>query len=576
MVGIAAVPPFVVVAAATVAVWRLPRRPGHLVGAALTGLVVPWSVLVPGGRAYEVWFLGFEAVLVNVDGLSRLMGVIFGFIGAIAVLYASASNADRAMTAYAVSYVASSLGAVFAGDWLTLVFFWELMAATSTLLVWQHGGRAIRAGYRYAIAHGVGGSLLMIGVIWHYTAAGTFVFGGGITGGTAAALVALGIGVNVGFIGLHTWLPDTYPRPHTAASVFLCVYSTKTGVYAMARAFPEGNLWIAYMGGAMAVFGAYVALLQTDMRRLLSYHIQSQVGYMIAGIGIGTALAVAGGMAHVFNHILYKSLLFMTAGIVIQRTGEEDLNRLGGLAREMPVTAIVFAVAALSIAGFPGFNGFVSKGMVVTAAHDEHLDGLWWLLIVGGLGTFLSFIKFGYYTFLHGPADRPVADANRGQTIAITAVGGLCVLYGVYPDALFAILPGAGAAEAHPFTVDHVAEGLVLAAGGLVGFALLRGPLAGVRSVPDVDYVYTRAVFYGTAAIAGSIARVYTAADDVAVGLTVRLARLFDDPAAAVRWARFGPSGPTEGATEATLRVGLGVSLLIVIGVLVAVIALLL
>ncbi|ERH01809.1 MAG: formate hydrogenlyase subunit 3/multisubunit Na+/H+ antiporter, MnhD subunit [Halonotius sp. J07HN6] len=197
----------------------------------------------------------------------------------------------------------------------------------------------------------------------------------GIAGGLPAALAAIGIGVNVGFIGLHTWLPDTYPRPHIAASVFLCVFTTKTGVYGMYRAFPDGHIAIAYMGGAMAVLGATYALFQNDMRRLLSYHIQSQVGYMIAGVGIGGALAQAGAFAHVFNHILYKGLLFMTAGVVIYRTGEESLKKLGGLAREMPITAGAFSVAALSIAGFPGFNGFVSKGIVISASHYSFGEG---------------------------------------------------------------------------------------------------------------------------------------------------------------------------------------------------------
>ncbi|MEF8813618.1 MAG: proton-conducting transporter membrane subunit, partial [Halovenus sp.] len=394
------VPPGLFVLAAALLAVVLPRRLGHAVGVLATGGVASIAWLAPEGAHLQVTVFGvFEAVLYNVDPFSRLMGLIFGFIGAVAVIYSSASDADRIQTAFALSYVGTSLGAVYAGDWLTLVFFWELMAVTSTLLVWHYGGVAVRAGFRYAVLHGIGGSLLLAGIVWHYAEVGSVAFSAhpGMAGGIPAALAAVGIGVNVGFVGLHAWLPDTYPRPHLAASVFLCVYTTKTGVYGMFRAFPDGHLWIAYMGGAMAVFGAFVALLQSDMRRLLSYHIQSQVGYMVAGVGLGgaaigyggaeyyyDALATAGAFGHVFNHILYKGLLFMTVGVIIYRTGKETLDEVGGLGRHMPLTAITFAVAALSIAGFPGFNGFVSKGMIIGAADKKELEALWYLLLLGG------------------------------------------------------------------------------------------------------------------------------------------------------------------------------------------------
>jgi multicomponent Na+:H+ antiporter subunit D len=538
MVEFTAMPPALLVVAAALVVPLASRRVGHAVGAIATAVVTVWSYGVPAGTYLQTTFLGFEVALFNVDDFSRLMGIIFGLIGTVAVLYSYASDADNAQTAYAVSYVGTSLGAVFAGDWLVLLFFWELMAITSTVLVWHYGGKAVRAGFRYAILHGIGGSLLMVAIVWHYVEVGSFLFGAGEAAGIAAGfpalLAAIGIGVNVGFVGLHAWLPDTYPRPHVAASVFLCVYTTKTGVYAMYRAFPDGNVAIAYMGGVMAVFGATYALFQNDMRRLLSYHIQSQVGYMIAGVGIGTALGQAGAMAHVFNHILYKGLLFMTAGVVIYRTGRESLKKLGGLGREMPVTAVAFTVAALSIAGFPGFNGFVSKGIVISASHYDFPAGpvavgdfhtLELLLLIGGVGTFLSFIKFGYYAFLHGEYDDSVADANRGQTAAMVAVAALCVFYGVFDGALFAILPfdvTSKSVVSHvykTYTFDHVVEGLALAAIALVGFVLIKKPLERYGgSVPDIDAVYSPATFYGTRTIVVGVTETYAAVDRLAVG----------------------------------------------------------
>jgi len=577
------IPPFLFVLAAALVVPLLGRRGGHALGVLATAAVVPYVWLVPGGEHLPTLLFGFDAVLFNVDGFSRLMGVIFGFIGAVAVLYSWASGADERQTAFALGYVATSLGAVFAGDWLTLILFWELMAVTSTLLVWHYGGRAVRAGFRYALLHGVGGTLLLGAIAWHYVAAGTFLFtGDGLAGVVAPVLAAVGIGVNVGFIGLHAWLPDTYPRPHIAASVFLCVYTTKTGVYGMFRAFPEGEIAVAYMGALMAVFGAGMALLQGDMRRLLSYHIQSQVGYMVAGVGLGGALATAGAFGHVFNHILYKSLLFMTVGVVIYRTGEEHLENLGGLWRHLPVTAFAFLIAALSIAGFPGFNGFVSKGMVLGAAHKKHYDVIWYLLLAGGVGTFLSFIKLGYYVFLHGEYDGDVRPANVGQKVAMVAVAIPCVVLGVYPPALFRVLPDTGSYEYTTYTVGHVEEGLILAALGVIGFVILKKPLSKVGRVPDVDAIYNRAGFYGTRALVVGVTELYAAVDRAVVAGSSAVAGAVRNPAETLD--RIGAVGViagddalTNGArerTEVDLRAGFGTSVLLV--VLLVVVALLL
>jgi len=602
-----ALPPAAIVLTAALLVAVLPRSVGHAVGIAATLGVAAISWFAPEGAHLTVTLFGtFDAVLYNVDLFSRLMGLIFGFIGAVAVLYSYASDADSPQTAFALSYVGTSLGAVFAGDWLTLIFFWELMAVTSTLLVWHYGGAAVRAGFRYAVLHGIGGSLLLAAVVWYLTdpavvaaADGNpLVFSdhvdGAVTGGMLAAdsavpavLAAVGIGVNVGFVGLHTWLPDTYPRPHIAASVFLCVYTTKTGVYGMYRAFPDGHLWIAYMGGAMAVFGAFTALLQSDMRRLLSYHIQSQVGYMVAGVGLAgasvgyggekyyyDALAAAGAFGHVFNHILYKGLLFMTVGVIIYRTGHETLDEVGGLGRKMPLTAITFTVAALSIAGFPGFNGFVSKGMIIGAAHKKHLDVLWYLLLIGGIGTFLSFIKLGYFAFVEGSYDGMVKDANRGQSVALVSVASLCVIFGLFPQLLFEILPvPADAYEYTTFTVGHIGEGVGLAAVALVAFVFLKGPLHHVGKVPDVDYLYNRAMFYGGRAVVVATTEVFAAVDRVAVQFVRTCYWIGANPVAAVqRIDRNFPDADRAAdggqASRLYLRAGAGTTVLVLGAVL--------
>jgi multicomponent Na+:H+ antiporter subunit D len=578
------VPPFVPVLLAAVLLPFLGRRAGHVLGILATAVVVPYVWLSPSGQHLGVKLFGFDAVLYNVDPFSTLMGLIFGFIGAVAVLYSWYSDASPLQTAFALSYVGTSLGTVFGGDWLTLIFFWELMAVTSTLLVWHYGGRAVRAGFRYAVLHGVGGTLLLGAVVWHYVEVGSFLFSAapsGMSGAVAPVLAAVGIGVNVGFIGLHAWLPDTYPRPHIAASVFLCVFTTKTGVYGMYRAFPDGNIAIAYMGGLMAVFGATYALFQNDMRRLLSYHIQSQVGYMVAGVGIGTALGQAGAMAHVFNHILYKALLFMTAGIVIYRTGKESLKKLGGLGREMPMTAVAFTVAALSIAGFPLFNGFVSKGIIISASHYDFPAGpaavgdfhtLELLLLLGGVGTFLSFIKFGYYAFFHGEYDGSVTDANRGQTVAMVSLAALCIFYGIFDGALFALLPydvtdASVVSKVYvTYTVDHIVEGLALAAIGLVGFVLIKKPLSSIDRVPDIDSLYNPAVLYGMRAVVVGTTGLFATVDRTVVTATRLIGDILKNPEGILQ--RFTSQDSVQ------MRADIGTSVVLVALVIVAVLIL--
>jgi multicomponent Na+:H+ antiporter subunit D len=568
----AVAPPAFVVLGAAILVPFLSRRIGHALGFGAAAIVAVWALLMPAGTYLPVSFLGFDAVLFNVDAFSRVMGVIFGFIGAAAVLYSYSTDARTRQTGFALGYVGTSLGAVFAGDWLTLLFFWELMAVTSTLLVWDYGGEAVRAGFRYAIYHGVGGSLLMIAVVWHYVEVGSFLFSAadGITAGIPAAIAAVGIGVNVGFVGLHTWLPDTYPRPHVAASVFLSVYTTKTGVYGLARAFPDGSLAIAYMGAAMALVGVVYALLQNDMRRLLSYHIQSQVGYMVAGVGVGTALATAGAFAHVFNHILYKALLFMTAGVVIARTDEGNLKYLGGLGRALPVTALAFTVAALSISGFPGFNGFVSKGMITAAAHKEHLDGIFYILLAAGVGTFMSFIKFGYYAFLKESSGTwAVRQSVAGQRIAMLGVAALCVVLGLFPDALFALLPGS-TADAHPFTLSHLAEGFGLAVLGVVGFRLLKAPLSKVGPGIDVDRVLEPLTFYGVRGVVRGVTDLFAVVDRGVVATARRALAAAGDPYGTIRGPLSGVVGGEEPLRDGSLRAGIATSVLLVVVVLAA------
>lgn len=516
-----AVPPAVLVLIVAALALILPRKVGYGLSAIALAAVVPWSFGIEDGVHTEAILFGFDLAVVAGDPASRLMGVIFGLFGLTAVGYAYSTDADRAHLAFGLGYVGTSLGAVFAGDWLTLLLFWEGMTVMSTVLVWLYGGQAVRAGYRYALAHGIGGSLLLAGIAVHAVDGGLtsqvlWFDGSGLSSGIAAILGGIGIGVNAAFIGVHYWLPDTYSRPHVAASVFMTAFTTKTAVYAAFRAFPEGNLYLAFMGAAMTVFGATFALMQKDMRRLLAYHIQAQVGYMMAGIGIGGALGVAGGFAHLFNHILYKGVLFMAAGILIIRTGQNRLDKFGAVGTTAPVTLGAFLIGALAITGVPGFNGFVSKGMILDAADaaDMHF-ALTVLLWLGVIGTFASFIKFGYYAFMKGERE-PIRDVSPVNVGSMGILAGLCVLLGLWYQPLIDILPMADQLpELKPYSTGHLIEGIGLGIAGLIAFVVGKPLIDRAHGGIDINTVHDPGIFYGSRSIVDALSGIYQWFDTV-------------------------------------------------------------
>ncbi|MGB2728223.1 MAG: Na(+)/H(+) antiporter subunit D [Halobacteriota archaeon] len=435
---------------------------------------------------------GFELTFLHADSLSLIMGYIFALIGGAAILYSINIVKENGELVCGLLYLGSALGAVFAGDFFTLYIFWEIMAFSSLGLIWySRTERSTNAGMRYILFHLLGGCALLGGIIIHYMNTGSIAVGP-VELGIGYVLLLIGIGVNTAFIPLHTWLPDSYPKATIAGAVFMCVFTTKTGVYVLARTFP-GVEAVAYMGGVMCLYGVIFALLQNDVRKLLSYHIVSQVGYMVAGIGIGTYIGINGGIAHVFNHILYKALLFMCMGAVIYATGKNNLTELGGLAKKMPVTMITCMIAAFSISGVPGFNGYVSKGMVIHAAELEGMHILAVALILGSVGTFLSFLKLTYFTFFKRNDEIEAKEVPLPMLIAMSVTAFLCVAIGVYPELLYGILPYE-VVHYHAYALGHTIGTLELLMVTAVGFFTLQYVFSPhERITSDIDYIYRKA-----------------------------------------------------------------------------------
>ncbi|MBI3029685.1 MAG: Na(+)/H(+) antiporter subunit D [Candidatus Rokubacteria bacterium] len=478
----------------------------YLVGAALVGiapgrlrvpllLLVPASALalgvaLPDGHWLSGRFLGEEISVLRVDRLSFVFGLVFLIMGGLGTVFALHVK-ERGPHVTAFAYVGAALGVVFAGDLLTLFVFWELMAVASTLLILQRRAkRALAAGFRYLLVHAFGGASLLAGILLQWTAGEGLAFDAmALTGSTA--LILLGFAINAAIPPLHAWLTDAYPEATVTGSVFLSAFTTKAAVYVLARGFPGVEL-LVWAGAVMALYGVVFAVLENDIRRLLAYHIVSQVGYMVCGVGLGTGLAISGAAAHAFSHILYKGLLFMSTGAVLHVTGRSKLTELGGLWRTMPVTLALYTVGAFSISGVPLFNGFVSKSLVVAAAEGEHRAAVEWMLLLASVGTFLhTGLKLPVFTFF--AEDRGIRGREPGwnMLLAMGLAAFLCIGIGVAPGALYALLPFP--VDYRPYTARHVLTTLQLLLGTGVAFMLLVRHLGGEPTVTlDTDWVYRR------------------------------------------------------------------------------------
>lgn len=471
----------------------LPKRLRQItmVGAPLLAVLTIFSLDVPTTLT-QPFINNMDLILLKVDKLSWVFGLIFSIMALIGSVY-GLHNKNAGEAAASLGYAGSSLGVVFAGDWLTLIFFWELMAVTSVFLIWYQGNVQSRgAGFRYFLVHTFGGNMLLFGIFLKVTAGQTEVMALTGTNDLAFWLILLGVSINAAIPPLHAWLTDAYPEGTITGSVFLSSFTTKVAVYTLIRIFPGTELLI-WAGVIMALYGVVYAVLENDIRRLLAYHIISQVGYMVAAVGMGTDLSLNGATSHAFSHILYKSLLFMGAGAVIYSTGRRKLTELGGFFKEMPIAVILYMIGAFSISGVPLWNGFISKSMIISAAGYNEMPSVELLLYLASIGTWLhTGLKLPYFMFF-GP-DRGIKLQRKIPVNMYVAMGMgafLCTMYGVAPNLLYQYLPFG--AEYHPYSWDHVVSTMQLLVAALAAFWIYIPKLGGEPTVSvDTDWFYRR------------------------------------------------------------------------------------
>ena len=475
----------------------LPIIPGRLKSAWLLFIPVIGfiNLLYLGeGTHFKFDFLEYQLVLGRVDKLSLIFAYIFHLISFIAILYALHVK-DNLQQMAGLMYAGSALGAVFAGDLFTFFVFWEMLTVTSIFLIWSRRTKAaLSAGFRYLLVHAAGGLCLLAGIVIHVTQTGSMQFDYMGLNGPGSYFIFLGFGLNCAWPLLHPWLTDSYPEATITGTVFLSAFTTKVAVYALARGFPGTEILI-WIGAVMTGFPIFYAVIENDLRRVLAYSLVNQVGFMVCGIGIGTALAINGAVCHAFNDILFKGLLFMSMGAVMYRTGKINGTDLGGLYRTMPLTCIFCMVGAASISAFPLFSGFVSKSMVMDAAGAGHMRIVWFILLFASAGVFHhAGIKIPYFAFFsHDSGMRP-KEAPIHMLLAMGIAAGLCIFIGVYPAPLYSLLPYP--VEYVPYTAPHVVGQTQLLFFSALAFTLLlRAGIypAEIRCINlDADWFYRK------------------------------------------------------------------------------------
>lgn len=524
--------------AAALLLMALPRGPiraGLLLIAPLIALFVIWYL--PEGNLWSVNLMGLDLDFMRVDRLSRIFGLIFCIAAFLGNLYAWHVK-DSVQQIAALLYAGSAIGAVFAGDLVTLFLFWEGTAITSVLLIWARGTEgAYHTGMRYLIIQIASGVLLLAGAVLFWRETGSLAFEKMTLGSLGTWLIFLAFGIKCAFPLLHNWLQDSYPAATVTGTVVLSAFTTKLAVYALARGF-AGTEILIYIGAIMTLFPIFFAVIENDLRRVLAYSLNNQLGFMVVGIGIGTELSLNGTAAHAFAHILYKALLFMSVGAVLFRTGTAKGSELGGLYKTMPLTMIFCVIGAAAISAFPLFSGFISKSLILSAASHDGYYVVWGILLFASAGVFHhSGIKIPYFAFFaHDSGLRP-KEAPLHMLLAMGIASFLCIFLGVFPGTLYALLPFD--VDYVPYTTTHVITQLQLLFFSALAFAVLMK--TGIyppelKSVNlDTDWTYRKALPKVLAYCAWVVASVWNGL------LTFGLNRFYDITAGLYK--SYGPEG---------------------------------
>jgi len=449
---------------------------------------------VAHGQFWQVDLFQYHLTMMRVDDLSTLFGYLFHLAAFIGIVFAWHVR-DTVQRVAALLYAGGAVGAVYAGDLITLFIFWEVLATTSVFLIWaRRTEQSDAAGMRYLLIQITSGVMLLAGALIYVNQTGSVIFEKMQVDGLATWLIFLAFGIKCAFPLLHNWLTDAYPEATPTGSVFLSAFTTKVAVYALARGFP-GTEMLIYIGATMAAFPIFYAVIENDLRRVLCYSMINQIGFMVVGIGLGTELALNGAVSHAFNDVIFKGLLFMSMGAVLQMTGTIKGSHLGGLYKTMPITTGLCIVGAASISAFPLFSGFVSKSMVMASALEQGYDGVWLVLLFAAAGVFHhAGIKIPYFAFFAHDSGIRTKEPPLNMLIAMFLAAAVCVFNGSYPWLLYSMLPWP--VEFTPYTWSHVISQTQLLFFSALAFIMLNLVRLYPPELPsvniDAEWVYRR------------------------------------------------------------------------------------
>lgn len=513
---IAELPAGLILVAAGLALPMVPRAARGALALAAPAAAFAQLLWIEPGYRLEVEAFGFTLALVRADRLSLAFGYIFTLAAFLNAIF-SWQVRDGVEPPASLVYAGSALAAVFAGDLLTLFIFWELSAVASALVIWAGGGaRAYGAGMRYLALQLASGMLLAAGAALRYAEGASLDFAQIGLDTPGAALILLAFGVKCAFPLLHNWLQDSYPEASPTGTVVLSAFTTKLGIYALARAFP-GTEMLIWIGALMTAFPIFYAVIENDLRRVLAYSVNNQLGFMVVGIGLGTDWGLNGAVAHAIADILFKALLFMSMGAVLLRAGSVKGTDLGGLYKSMPWTAGFCIVGAASISAFPLFSGFVTKSMIMASAANEGYPWVWLILLFASAGVFHhAGIKIPFFAFFAHDSGIRCREAPAHMLIAMALAAALCIGIGVFPAALYALLPAP--VDYVPYTGSHVLSQLQLLVFSALAFSwLMRTGIypPEMRSVNlDADWIYRRLGLRAAAGVDLALQRLFAACRD--------------------------------------------------------------
>jgi|TARA_B110000444_G_scaffold184284_1_gene173344 multicomponent Na+:H+ antiporter subunit D len=423
-------------------------------------LVSAFGLTLGFGIHSVITIMEFDFIVFQADELTFPFAIIFHIAAALNVIYGAHEKHWKQHVAI-MSYSGAAIAAIHAGDLLTLFVWWEATAFTSVFLILaSNTNRSYRAAVRYILIQVTSGMFLLAGAIILLMSDGNAILTKFDINSLYGQLIFIAFGIKAAFPLLNGWLQDAYPEATEIGTVALSTFTTKLAIFCFAKCFAGVEILI-FIGALMTFYPIFFAVIENDLRRVLTYSLNNQLGFMIVAIGIGSELAINGAVAHAFAHILYKGLLFMGMGAVLYRVGTCKASELGGLFKYMPITAVCTIIGAISISAFPLFSGFVAKSLIMSALGEEGLVFVYFMLLFASAGVLHhSGIKIPFFAFFAHESKVKTKEAPINMIIAMVIASVLCIAIGIFPSVFYQILPYEMSYQ--PYDFSHVVGQLQL------------------------------------------------------------------------------------------------------------------